>query len=94
MPDEPPPVLPGFDPDAPAEGHGLFGLPHGVEEAAVRVVPAPWEGTVSSGRGAAGGPAAVLEASRQVDLHHLVHGDRTWRAPSSLPGRSTVWRGW
>lgn len=74
-------VLPtGFDPDGPSTGDRAYGLPHSVEQAAVRVVPVPWEGTVSSGRGTAGGPAAVLEATHQVELFHLVHSDRTWRS--------------
>ena len=68
-----------FDPDAPATGDGLFGLPHAVEEAAVRVIPVPWEGTVSFGGGTAAGPEAVLEASHQVDLFHLEYGDSIWR---------------
>lgn len=74
-----------FDPDAaaPADG-GLFGLPHPVEEAAVRVIPVPWEGTVSFGRGTAGGPSAVLEASHQVDLFHTEYGDAVWQAGIAL----------
>lgn len=57
-----------FDPSAPALHGGLYGLPHTPEEAAVVVVPVPWEATVSYGTGTVDGPAAVLEASRQVDL--------------------------
>lgn len=57
-----------FDPSA-ASGHdGLYGLPSTPEEAAVVIVPVPWEATVSYGAGTADGPAAILEASRQVDL--------------------------
>ncbi len=57
-----------FDPSAPAAGGGLYGLPTTVDEAGVVVIPVPWEATVSYGAGTAGGPAAVLQASRQVDL--------------------------
>jgi agmatinase len=57
-----------FDPSAPAAGGGLFGLPSRPEDAQVVVIPVPWEATVSYGAGTAGGPAAVLRASRQVDL--------------------------
>lgn len=58
-----------FDPDAPAVGGGLFGLPDGLERAQVHVIPVPWEATTSYGRGTARAPLRVLEASRQVDLY-------------------------
>jgi agmatinase len=58
-----------FDPAGPAVGGGIFGLPHGPEEARVIIVPVPWEPTTSYRKGTARGPAAVLEASRQVDLY-------------------------
>ncbi|HMO50034.1 MAG TPA: agmatinase family protein [Kiritimatiellia bacterium] len=59
-----------FDPNAPAmHDANLFGLPFTPEEARCVVVPVPWEVTVSYGGGTAGGPAAILEASRQVDLY-------------------------
>jgi agmatinase len=57
-----------FDPSAPAASGGLFGLPSTLEDAAVVIIPVPWEATVSYGAGTANGPAAVLQASRQVDL--------------------------
>lgn len=57
-----------FDPSAPAARGGLYGLPSTPEEAQVVIVPVPWEATVSYGAGTAEGPAAVLQASRQVDL--------------------------
>jgi agmatinase len=57
-----------FDPSAAAGHDGLFGLPFSPEQAAAVVVPVPWEATVSYGSGTADGPAAILKASRQVDL--------------------------
>jgi agmatinase len=57
-----------FDPSAPALAEGLFGLPSTPDTAQVVVIPVPWEATVSYGSGTADGPAAVLQASRQVDL--------------------------
>lgn len=69
-----------FDPDAPAAGSdGLFGLPHGPDEARVVVVPVPFEATTSYGRGTANAPRRVLEASRQVDLNDPQTGE-PWRA--------------
>lgn len=58
-----------FDPNAPASADaGIFGLPHSASEAGVVVVPVPFEATVSYREGTARGPAAILLASRQVDL--------------------------
>lgn len=58
-----------FDPDGPAlESAGLYGLPFSVDEAAVVVVPVPFEATVSFRTGTKFGPAAIDAASRQVDL--------------------------
>jgi agmatinase len=59
-----------FDPNAPGDAAGgLFGLPFTPDEAQVVVVPIPWEVTVSYRAGTAQGPAAIHEASLQVDLY-------------------------
>jgi agmatinase len=68
-----------FDPDAPATGEGLFGLDTPLDAARVVVVPVPWQATTSYRRGTRGGPAALLEASRQVDLEDLDVGP-VWQA--------------
>jgi agmatinase len=47
---------------------GMFGLPFTLEECETILIPMPWEVTVSYGGGTAEGPAAILEASYQVDL--------------------------
>lgn len=58
-----------FDPDAAAGAEsGLYGLPFSPDEARVVVVPVPFEATTSYRQGTASGPAAVFEASKQVDL--------------------------
>jgi agmatinase len=58
-----------FDPNAAAlPGSGIYGLTCAPEEARVVLIPVPWEATVSKGGGTAGGPAGILEASKQVDL--------------------------
>src|ERR1700739_2783242 len=57
-----------FDPDGPATGETLFGLPYTVENAKVVALPVPWDVTVSYQSGAAKGPEAILQASAQVDL--------------------------
>lgn len=58
-----------FDPNsAPDADAGVFGLPHGEKDSALVLVPVPWEATTSYGGGTSNGPAAILEASGQVDL--------------------------
>lgn len=58
-----------FNPNsAAADDSGIFGLPHSFNEAAIVLLPVPWEVTTSYGGGTANGPLAILEASRQVDL--------------------------
>jgi agmatinase len=64
-----------FDPNAAApEESGVFGLPCSPEDAAVVLVPAPFEATVSYGGGTSEGPAAILRASRQIDLYDVETG--------------------
>jgi agmatinase len=64
-----------FDPNAAAApGSGIFGLPFTVDEARVAVLPIPFDATTSYAKGSAEGPAAILEASRQVDLFDLETG--------------------
>lgn len=61
-----------FDPNAAATADsGIFGLPFTEKEAAVVYLPVPWEATTSYGGGTSNGPAAILEASKQVDLFDL-----------------------
>jgi agmatinase len=67
-----------FDPNAASPGDGIYGLPFTAEVAKVVLLPVPWEATVSYGAGTAGGPAAILRASRQVDLLDRETG-RPWQ---------------
>ncbi len=61
-----------FDPNAAASADsGIFGLPFTEEESAIIYIPVPWEATTSYGGGTSDGPAAILEASKQVDLFDL-----------------------
>lgn len=71
--------LQGFDPNDIALSNGtIYGLPFSEDEASVILLPVPWEVTVSYGTGTAGGPAAILAASTQVDLYSEDTGD-AWR---------------
>ncbi len=74
-----PSIAPHFDPDAAATGDGLFGLDTRVEDAKLVVIPVPFDATTSYRPGTAAGPAAVLEASKQVDLEDLQYG-AVWKA--------------
>ena len=58
-----------FNPNDLAVGDGIYGLPFNVETAAQVIIPVPWEATVSYRQGTAAGPAAILQASHQVDLY-------------------------
>ena len=44
-----------FDPSSAALHEGIYGLPSTPEQAAVVLIPVPWEATVSYGSGTAGG---------------------------------------
>jgi agmatinase len=83
-----------FDPDAAAgEGSGIYGLPFTPGEAKVVIVPVPFEATTSYGGGTSGGPLAVLEASKQVDLFDRETG-RPYEqgiAMLDVPKRIVLW---
>ncbi len=64
-----------FDPNAAAsEDSGVYGLPFSPDEARVVLVPVPWDATTSYRDGTRNGPAAILDASKQVDLYDLEWG--------------------
>lgn len=71
---------PGFDPNAPGNPDaGIYGLPFDTASAKLVIVPVPWEVTVSYSAGTAHGPAAILDASFQVDLYDEDYGN-FWQA--------------
>jgi len=55
------------------------------------VLPVPWEVTVSYRAGTAGGPEAIMEASRQLDLHDAVLGE-AWREGVAMLPEREEWR--
>jgi len=58
-----------FDPNSIGQKNsGMFGLPFSLDECETVLIPVPWEVTVSYGGGTANGPAAIMEATYQVDL--------------------------
>lgn len=59
-----------FDPNSVSlVSNNIFGLPFTEEEAAVVLLPVPWEVTVSYNHGTARGPEQICKASLQVDLY-------------------------
>lgn len=82
-----------FDPDAPAAAGALFGLPFTPENARIIAQAVPWQATTSFRRGTREGPAALLEASLQVDLFDLEYGD-FWRAGIALLPEDPRFREW
>ena len=76
---------PAFDPDAAATGDGLFGLDTRPQDARVVVIPVPFDATTSYRPGTAAGPAAVLQASKQVDLEDLQFGAIWQQGIAMLP---------
>ncbi len=61
-----------FDPDGasvPGDGSGIFGLRCTPEDALVHLTAAPFDATTSFHGGCADAPAAIDEASRQLDLN-------------------------
>lgn len=73
-----------FDPNTPGDVNaGIYGLPFTAEESDIVLVPVPWEVTTSYGGGTTRGPAAILEASFQVDLFHPEFAD-LWKRGISM----------
>jgi agmatinase len=64
---EDPPIMPGGD------FLGLDDAHSGFERSRVLVLPVPLEATASWGAGTARGPAAIVEASQQVELYDREH---------------------
>jgi agmatinase len=74
-----------FDPNGVGIKGTLFGLPSDEDQTAVVVLSVPWEVTVSYGGGTSKGPAAILEASAQLDLADPVFHE-AWK-----PGYRLKW---
>jgi len=62
--------LSNFDPNSVGlKSNNIFGLPFKEDDAAVVLLPVPWEVTVSYRQGTARGPEYIFDASMQVDLY-------------------------
>ncbi len=72
-----------FDHNGPGLQGKLFGLPVEPDTADLIIIPIPWEVTVTYKAGTAGAPAAVLQASNQIDLfHHFI--TEAWKIPVAM----------
>ncbi len=68
-----------FNPnDIGSADNNIFGLPFQPKDASLVIIPIPWEVTVSYSAGTAAGPAAVYDASYQVDLYDPLIND-AWK---------------
>ncbi|MEZ6186408.1 MAG: agmatinase family protein [Planctomycetota bacterium] len=63
----------------------IFGVEVDPSDARVVLIPVPFEATTSYGRGAAGGPRAILEASPQIDFFDLEVGGLEEARVAMLP---------
>ena len=60
-----------FDPNGVGIANGnIFGFSVTEDEANIVIIPVPWDATASYGKGTSDGPAAILEASTQLDFFH------------------------
>lgn len=82
--------MPGIDPNAAACGDGIFGLDDAAGDAAVVLVPAPFDATTSYRPGTAAGPDAILTASRQLDLHDHETGEPWQVGIAMLPAPEPI----
>lgn len=79
-----------FDPNGVGVKGTLFGLPYDTEQAEVVVIPVPWDVTVSYGTGTSEGPAAILEASAQID-YAQPDIKEAWKLPIAMAEIPEVW---
>lgn len=62
--------LTNFDPNSVGQkNNNIFGLPSSEENAALVLLPVPWEVTVSYRPGTARGPEHIFDSSLQIDLY-------------------------
>jgi len=75
-----------FDPDGVGIHNGnYFGMPFGADGAALVLLSVPWDVTSSYGGGASLAPAAIIEASSQLDFHDPWAAGEWRRGIATLP---------
>ncbi|MEM9329499.1 MAG: agmatinase family protein, partial [Bacteroidota bacterium] len=82
-----------FDPNGVGRKGSLFGFPYSEKEADLVILPMPWDVTVSYGDGTSWGPAAILDASLQLDFS--ISGIASpWTYPLALSRIESEWAEW
>ncbi len=66
-------------------GGGFFSLPSSIDLSRVVIISAPWDVTVSYGKGTASAPEALCEASSQLDLYDSSAKDAWREGIATLP---------
>ena len=75
-----------FDPNGIVPDNGnYFGMPCSPEEAALVLISAPWDITVSMRAGSSFAPDAIIEASRNIDLHEPMSPGAWRKGIATLP---------
>ncbi len=75
-----------FDPNTTTPDNGnYFGMPCSPEEAALVLISAPWDITVSQRAGSSYAPDAIIEASRHIELHEPLTPDSWRKGIATLP---------
>ena len=75
-----------FDPNGMVPDNGnYFGMPCSPEEAALVLISAPWDITVSMRAGSSFAPDAIIEASRNIDLHEPMSPGAWRKGIATLP---------
>jgi agmatinase len=75
-----------FDPNGIVPDNGnYFGMPCSPEEAALVLISAPWDITVSMRAGSSYAPDAIIEASRNIDLHEPMSPGAWRKGIATLP---------
>jgi agmatinase len=83
-----------FDPNAAAlPDSGIFGLSSTPDTAKVVLIPVPFDATTSYRAGTSNGPAAIFDASKQIDLFDLDTG-RPYEAGIAMIAEEPEVRAW
>jgi len=83
------PLHPNWN-DSSDDDSGIFGLPFGIDEASLVIIPVPWDAACSQGTGTAKAPQLILACSRYVELHDLVLGNIYERRIAMTPVASQI----
>lgn len=82
-----------FDSEGVGKPNGAyFGMPFSVAEADLALISVPWDVTSSYGGGSAEAPAAIIEASTQLDFYDPQAPDAWRRGIATVPIDYAIWQ--